>query len=184
MFEEKVERIRFYLNYVEEHYDNVQKAWALIKEKCIYLNFVKDEKICSRIDREIKNHDYSKLTHDEFIPYQERHYPTEHEKGKSGRRDAFSKALTHHKENNTHHIECLIHMGKGLKGLSVEEIISCVHMIADWVAMGFKFGDTAYDFYAKIKNRHKLRDTVIDLIDQIFIKLYNKSIKPVSEDIF
>ena len=32
----KIAKTREYLDYFERHYDNVQKAWALINEKCGY----------------------------------------------------------------------------------------------------------------------------------------------------
>lgn len=38
---EKIKKFREYLDYIEEHYNNVQKAWALINEKCRLKNLNK-----------------------------------------------------------------------------------------------------------------------------------------------
>ncbi len=53
---EKIKKHREYLDYIEEHYDNVQKAWALINEKCERKGFrwMWDDFVWGTIDAEVK----------------------------------------------------------------------------------------------------------------------------------
>ena len=54
---EKIQKFREYLDYIEEHYDNVQKAWALINEKCPKnkFRFLYDDFVWHSIDTEVKS---------------------------------------------------------------------------------------------------------------------------------
>lgn len=78
---EYIEQTRSYLDYLEEHILNVQKAWKLLQEKC------------------------------------------------------------------------------------------CVHMVIDWLAMSFKFGDSPREYYERNKDRIKIPKWSIDLIYEIFRRL-------------
>lgn len=39
----KIRKTREYLDYNEEHYNNVQKDWVLIQDKCKDMRFIYDE---------------------------------------------------------------------------------------------------------------------------------------------
>ena len=51
---ETIQKFRKYLDYIEEHYNNVQKAWKLLQEKCKSMNFIYDDHLFFTLDAEIK----------------------------------------------------------------------------------------------------------------------------------
>jgi len=79
---EKIKKFREYLDYIERHYNNVQKAWELIQEKCKDFNFIYDDNLFFELDGDIKNHDLSKLSSNEFTQYRQFFFPCEGEKKK------------------------------------------------------------------------------------------------------
>lgn len=78
---QKIQKFREYLDYFERHYDNVQKAWALINEKCENkeFRFISDDFVWHSIDSAIKMHDESKLSVHEFTQYRRYFYPIDGE---------------------------------------------------------------------------------------------------------
>lgn len=168
----KIERMHFYLDYLKEHYENVQKAWKEIQEKCIDMDIVSLTAYRNAIDEEVKIHDMSKLSEDEFVQYQEKHYPADFEKSKEGIRVKYMLAYTHHKVYNFHHYSYHYKTNK----IKSTWKIHCVHMIIDWMAMGYRFGDTAYDFYQNAGKHMKLPSDAVVLIDQMFQRLYGKTL--------
>ena len=97
---ELIQKTREYLDYIEEHYDNVQKAWALLQDKCRDFDFVSDEQLFAVIDEKIKHHDESKLSAEEFTQYRQKFYPTSYE---TKNKKLFDRAWEHHKRYNDHH---------------------------------------------------------------------------------
>ena len=45
-------------------------------------------------------------------------------------------------------------------------------MVLDWMAMGYKFGDTAQEYYEKNKEKIELPDWAIEFIYEIFRRVY------------
>jgi hypothetical protein len=90
-------------------------------------------------------HDLWKFSPAEFGPYARYFYD-----GKKNKEE-FDRAWKHHYTNNPHHWD---HWVTPFGKIPVPMPVECVkEMIADWKAMGRKFGDTAEDFY--IKNWHR-----------------------------
>jgi len=44
-------------------------------------------------------------------------------------------------------------------------------MVLDWMAMGYKFGDTAQEYYEKNKEKIKIPSWAVDFIYQIFDRI-------------
>ncbi len=144
---EKIKKTREYLDYLEEHYNNVQKAWELIKDKCNGMFFIHDDFRYYAIEEYVKNHDNSKLSVEEFVQYRMYFYPVDDkEKEKSN----FSDAWENHKKLNNHHWQ---NWTKTWDKHHYSEIF-LIHNIIDWIAMSFKFGDTAKNYYEK--NKHEI----------------------------
>lgn len=163
---EKIQKFREYLDYVERHYDNVQKAWDLINEKCKNkgFSFIYDDCKWWTIDDEVKNHDLSKLSMEEFTQYRQFFYPTKDEvKDKK----LFLSAWEHHKENNVHHWQNWTVKHKGF----ADDVFMVMNLI-DWIAMGFEFGDTARDYYEKNKKDIELPEYAIKVMYEIFDCIY------------
>jgi len=161
-----IEKTREYLDYIETHVKNVIRAWGELQEKCQDMRFIHDDFVFSQIDGDVKSHDASKLSEQEFIQYRKSFCPVDGEP-----KYDMASAWEHHKENNLHHWE------NWTKNISLwgdnpyKWEIHCVHMVIDWMAMGYKFGDTAQEFYEKNKGKIILPSYAIDFIYQIFKRL-------------
>ena len=171
--------MREYLDYIEEHYDNVQKAWKIIQEKCSDMKFIYDDFSFYILNNDIKNHDESKLDKEEFQYYRQYFFPTEKEEfianscnGMSVKdyyKDNFNIAWEMHKAHNQHHWQTWTRINYHYP----EQLtINCVHMVVDWIAMSIKFGDTAKDYYEKNKDEIKLPDWAVEFIYEIFDRVY------------
>lgn len=166
---EKIKKTREYLDYLEEHYNNVQKAWAELQEKCKDMRFIWDDYFYSEIDSEVINHDESKMSPEEFQKYRQFFYPCV---GEIKNKGLFLEAWEHHKKENLHHWESWTN--RDLQYQFWEMAI--VHNIIDWMAMGYKFGDTAQSFYEKQKSEGKIKipENAEDFIYEIFKRVYLK----------
>lgn len=164
---EKIQKFREYLDYIERHYGNVQKAWQLIQEKCKDkgFKFLYDDFLWFTINEDVVNHDYSKLSEYEFTQYRQYFFPAE---GEERNKDKFLKAWEHHKNNNLHHWQTWT--TNNADSIHAEALL--VMNIIDWVAMGFEFGDTAKDYYEKNKEEINLPNWAIKLMYEIFECIY------------
>ena len=162
---EKIKKFREYLDYIERHYNNVQKAWKLIQEKCKDFHFIYDDNLFFELDGDIKNHDLSKLSSNEFTQYRQFFFPCE---GEEKNKDLFKQAWEHHKAENTHHWQTWTLDGFG----SAKQELALIHNIVDWVAMGFEFNDTAKAYYETNKEDIKLPDWAINLMYEVFDCIY------------
>lgn len=161
-----IEKTREYLDYLERHIRNVEKAWKIFKEKCADFRVIQDDVFYNHLERDIFNHDVSKLLEDEFIQYRRAFYPTEFEK----RDDYLKTAWPHHIENNSHHWQ------NWTKRTSLwfhpdDWEVDCAHMVIDWMAMGFEFGDTPKSYYEKNMDKIELPAYAIDFIYEIFKRI-------------
>jgi hypothetical protein len=164
---DKIAKFREYLDYFERHYDNVQRAWALINEKCDNkgFRFMYDDFVWHTIDTEVKAHDDSKLSANEFTQYRNYWFAaTNEEKDQAG----YLAAWEHHKEHNEHHWQ----NWTAKHSANPYGDAFLVMNIVDWVAMGFEFGDTARDYYEKNKEEIKLPEWAIKLMYEIFDCIY------------
>lgn len=162
---EKIQKFREYLDYIEEHYNNVQESWKLIKEKCgNEFRFMYDDFCFNTIEQEILTHDMSKLSAEEFTAYRQYFFPAE---GEEKDRKAFNKAWENHKECNNHHWQ----NWTSDKDNPYADIYIPL-MIADWHAMSIKFGGCARTYYEENKDKIILPEWAVDLMYKIFDKLY------------
>ena len=163
---DQIKKTREYLYYLEDHVLNVEKAWRLLQEKCKDMRFIYDDYVYFSIQDEIERHDLSKMSEAEFIQFRKRFFPSQYD----GLND-FESAWEHHKKENTHHWETWT----TIKPTDIYfEEVSCVHMLCDWIAMGFKYGDTAKVYYEKNKDTIKLPDWAVGFIYEIFDRIYGE----------
>ena len=156
-----INKTREYLDYVQEHYNNVQRAWKVVKDKCSDMRVVWDGWFFHILNCEIKYHDASKLSAEEFTQYRDAFFPVAEKK-------PLGNAWEHHKKCNDHHWETWTNK-KYAK--PIEWQIHCTHMVIDWMAMGYKFGDTAQEFYEKNKDKIKIPDYAVKFIYEIFDRI-------------
>ena len=128
---------RDYLDYIEEHLVNVARAFSELSDACDGKeHWVGDDCSWHELLHEIKHHDLSKLSKQEFVQYRDNFFPT-NEKDKEN--SDFALAWENHKQENHHHHE------------TASNYYDLVHMVVDWIAMSYKFKDDPYDFYLKTK---------------------------------
>jgi hypothetical protein len=160
---ERIDKIREYCDYVERHLLNVKAAWRIVQDNCGQLHPLHDDHCRAFMDNEIIHHDLSKMSPEEFIPYQRQFFPV----GERPKKDnaEFAAAWENHKRCNPHHWESWT---KRTESFPNENACHCVMMVCDWMAMGMEFGDTAEEYYERSKDKINLPDWAIRLIREIF----------------
>ena len=171
---EKLSKFKEYLDYVERHYNSVQKAWELIKEKCKDKNFrfLSDDYVYGLINQDVIDHDESKLSKEEFTQYRQLFFPTKEEKQhKEKWKEEFKPAWEHHKANNVHHWQNWTENHANNPHADAFLVMNVI----DWVAMGFEFGDTAKEYYERNKSDIHLPDWAEILMYEIFECIYENN---------
>lgn len=153
--QERIESIRKYLDYLEEHLENVRLAFDEVVKTCSEMWWVKDDVFWHTLRQAVCVHDMSKFSAEEYIPYVNAFYPDRYVDEQQAKA-ALVTAWEHHKANNPHHHE------------SATCVLDLVHMVIDWTAMGYKFGDTAEQFYRKHAVAMNFSDEQVDFLNEIF----------------
>lgn len=157
--QEYIDKTREYLDYLEEHLENVRRAFQEISEACEGMMWVGDDYSWHTIRQEVILHDLSKFSKYEFTQYRDKFFPTQYETDDIEITENFNSAWENHKKSTHHHWE------------TIQNYIGVVHMVVDWTAMGYKFGDTAKEYYEaneeKIIISKDLRDFMYDIFDKI-----------------
>ena len=161
---EYIEKTRQYLDYLEEHIENIRLAFQEVSEACDGMAWVGDDCTWHNFRQEVCYHDISKFSEEEFAAYRAKFYPV---KNTPELYDCFAPAWDNHKEENTHHWES-IRYDKNMPGVTETDI---VHMIIDWTAMGYKFGDTAQEYYEANKNKIIIHEEFIQFMYEIFERI-------------
>ena len=166
----QLQKFREYLDYIERHYDNVQKAWATINKECAHKNFrfLYDDFVWGLINENIKNHDLSKLSSQEFTQYRQFFFPAD---GEEKNKELMNTAWSHHCDNNHHHWQNWT-ATQFADPYSAE--IYLVENIVDWMAMGYEFGDTAKEYYEKMKGEINFPEWAVKLMYEIFDCVYQE----------
>jgi hypothetical protein len=159
---EVIGQTRNYLNYLERHIDNVEKAFREFEKAMDGTYHIGDDGAYWSLRMAVVQHDLSKFGPFEFSQYREFFYPV----GDKPRPplDAFK----HHYDSNDHHWQHWTKLDRG-------QYICCAHMVIDWLAMSYEFGDTPRAYYEKNKDRIKIPEWAVTFIYEIFDKLESKS---------
>ena len=164
--EEKIKNDE-YTNYINTHIKNVELMFNKY-----FIPLLNKENISSKIDdkilketisnmkEQIKKHDSSKFSKEEFIFYRKKFYPTSLEKNnfniqKNIKKD-FNKAWEHHYKNNPHHPFYWIEENGNIKNMSLNYIIE---MICDWLAMSFYFKSNFKNWFNNANKEKKAMTT-------------------------
>ena len=148
-----IDSTRKYLDYLEEHLNNVAKAFSELSEACDGKeHWVGDDYAWWSFKAEVEAHDLSKFSKEEFVQYRDNFFSVnDSDKNNSD----FESAWENHKNENHHHHE------------TAEHRMDVIHMIIDWMAMGYKFGSNPREFYNKTKSKMNLDKDLHDYIDLI-----------------
>lgn len=154
-----IDRTREYLDYLEEHLNNVKRAFTELSKKCEGAWWVGDHMTWYTLRSHVENHDLSKFSREEFTQYREAFFPLI---GSPDCNSEFDNAWENHKKENSHHHE------------SIKDLVDVIHMVIDWTAMGYKFGDTAQEYYEQNKEKIKLSKDHTEFMYTIFEKINEK----------
>lgn len=151
-----------YHDYLKEHISNVQKGYDYLKKNLPDI-FSDLEIPMDEMDEQIKEHDKSKWSEDEYEPYAEHFYGKN--KGKDNDPE-FEIAWEHHYNNNPHHPE--FWSGKDMP-------LSCIiEMICDWWSFSWKKGDLFEIFkYYNGEDKPQLSDATKSKVEEILRELKN-----------
>ena len=174
-----INKTREYLDYLEEHFNNVFSAFNLFNSKLnklndkgsveekdkykVLLDFLSNEKQYESFVKEVINHDISKFSENEFVQYRKYFHPINNKEKKESE-DLFEKAWEHHQKVNSHHWQNRV----GGKYDSGEKITMVLHNVIDWVAMSYKFKEPIDKYYNKKKKELDMSDEDFILIELVF----------------
>ncbi len=151
-----IDKTRQYLDYLEEHLENVRLAFQEVSEACEGMMWVGDDYSWHTFRQEVICHDLSKFSKEEFTQYRDSFFQVSD--GDKDNSD-FDLAWEHHKDQNHHHHE------------TAENYMDIVHMVIDWTAMGYKFGDTAEDYYLRNSQKIVLPEKHTEFMHEVFDRL-------------
>ncbi len=157
---ELVKKTREYTDYIEEHLNNVWKAFKEIEKKCQHMTVMTDDSRYWALRQSVEDHDISKFSTEEFVQYRDSFFPLDGEEKKP-----LGDAWEHHKKSNDHHWQNWTQY-KGNHPHYQE--ICCTHMVIDWLAMSYKFNDTPRNYYEKNKDEIELPEWAVRYIYEIF----------------
>lgn len=148
-----------YREYIDNHRQNVQKAWAVIKSNSECMELISKnllttvESAIRLIDALIESHDLTKYDEPEFNAYRKNFYPLNEEE-KESNKAMFDVAWKHHYYNNLHHWNWWYETGN-MDNMKMPYV---VEMICDWEGMGYKFGNNSKQYYEQNKDKIHLGD--------------------------
>lgn len=147
--EEQREKEKEYKKYIDEHIKNVNKAWDIMKRNKKVMSYISSigadiSFIVAMLDGQIKAHDMSKFSIEEWEPYRMHHHSVD-EQEKIDSQAEYEKAWEHHYTNNLHHWNWWAYNNQQDK-MTLNYVIE---MCCDWIAMSMKFGGDAYHWYLK-----------------------------------
>lgn len=140
-----------YRKYISDHQQNVKKAWHEVWNKCQNIIIMKHhtelsvDRIKEKYKDQIDRHDQSKYSKEEFDAYR-RYYFSINDEEKEGAKQDYESSLQHHYDYNPHHWNYWLH---DVDAMPYEYV---VEMVCDWQAMGYKFKNTAHEYYIKNKD--------------------------------
>lgn len=155
--------------YLNEHKANTMKAFGWLCKHVLDPDDFMMGWYISKTSRNIKEHDESKYSEEEYNPYDYYFYSGNPEDYK----DRFDKAWLHHIHNNPHHWQhwVLVNDDAELGTVALEMPYEYViEMVCDWWSFSWKTGNLyeIFDWYEKNKDRmilhEKTREDVNDIL--------------------
>lgn len=162
-----------YNQYLEDHIRDVLNAYWWLKHNLPEVTYMVDD---IELFNNIKNHDDSKYSRDEYDAYDDYFYGKD--KGPDVKK-AFDYAWLHHIHNNPHHWQYWVlvndEAAEGIVALDMPYHY-IIEMICDWWSFSWKTGNLReifkwYDEHKNMKLSDKTRETVEDILGKIKDKL-------------
>lgn len=157
-----------YDEYLTSHISNVQKGFKYLCDKHIVeLDLIKAT--FPKIEEQIRNHDQSKYSKEEYDPYVEYFYGEKDEKGEvyPDVQDRFDEAWNHHQKRNPHHWQYwLLREDDGDFKCIHMDYNYIIEMVCDWWAFSWKQNNLyeIFNWYEENKSKMKMhKNTIRDL---------------------
>lgn len=167
--EAKLKKSDEYMEYINTHIANVQRAFEEISNKLL-TKVDKSDPIYEAImilRNRISSHDESKYSDEEFEAYRKNFYPINDEEREENR-DAFELAWKHHYASNSHHPEHWIDAYGDPINMSVADVIE---MICDWESFKYIDKGSAKEWWEKRGNSIVITGSTRDLVTRVFTLL-------------
>ena len=163
---EYISKTRDYLDYLEEHFKNIERAFEEVVKALDGTAIIGDDyAYWTMLRSDVVYHDISKFSEEEFVAYRAKFYPVE---DSPELYDCFEPAWENHKKENNHHWESICNEDEGKVGLIERNIF---HRSIDWTAMGYKFGNTAHDYYMNTHDKIVIPEKYIPFLEDVFYRL-------------
>lgn len=192
-FKSLLKNTRDYLNYLENHYDNVQKAFDEFSRRIAHKNFnskyndflfdtgLVDDYWFFVLRAMIIDHDLSKLGQEEFTQYRDNFYPIS-EEAKEKKLRYFNIAWEHHKKSNKHHWESRIESNNELPFRTYVDIhmspLYAIENAMDWIAMAYQYNENPLNkYYLKNKDSIKLSENDKYIIETVYKIMMDKDLE-------
>lgn len=162
-----------YIEYLTQHCNGVYESFLTIKSKLS--EDVNRFGNIEELDMQIRNHDASKYSDEEWYAYRNYFYPTD----KSPKDEAaFDNAWLHHQHTNPHHWQHWTLLRDSGETVALDMPINYViEMLCDWHSFSRKNPEsTAYKWYNDNKKKMILSDATVSLIDE-FLELFKEPLK-------
>ena len=139
-----------YEEYINNHIKNVQEAYLMASGAFleIFPEVYNDNKLTNQLTTNLRSHDKSKFSDDEFWDYAMRFFPINSVNPYSKKiQDEFNIAWLHHVHNNPHHPAhwTLVEDGE-IKIFDMPDIY-IIEMLCDWMAMSKYFNSTTLEYW-------------------------------------
>ena len=156
-----------YMDYISEHKKNIQKAWDEIRNATIGISLLQRPAILDEMSWRIKNHDDSKFSEEEFVPYRQHFYPVD---GEDVDPAAFDRAWRTHYRRNDHHWQYWVDEDGDffISSYSVDnKICAYLEMVCDWQAMSYVMGGNAVSYYESHKSSIQIEAYWREFLEEI-----------------
>ena len=156
-----------YNAYLTEHIGNVQQAYQIMLDHGVF-DYNADAQ------ENIRNHDKSKYSDEEYIAYGEYFYGDKKDVAHKDDKE-FKYAWLHHQHNNPHHWQhWLLKEDDGVELEALEmPYIYVQEMICDWFAFSIKKGNAEeiHKWYAENKDKQILHPNTRALVEEYLEKI-------------
>lgn len=129
-----------YNDYLNNHIGKVVESFEDLLKYRDKIEYLKDDSIVSKLRETISEHDLSKYSDEEYIPYRKHFYPLNDEETLAT--EEYENAWLHHYSNNPHHWECWCILNPDTGDFELKDDIDeeeykyyTIERICDWMSM-------------------------------------------------
>ena len=154
-----------YMEYLDKHVAGVREVYETILKPILIEECVEDGML-TLIDLLITKHDASKKSNQEWFAYRNYFYDKENHSRSS---EEFNMAWNYHQKRNPHHCQYWVLINDvdepQLQAMEMPfEYV--IELLCDWHSAGQHYGNTAYDWYDKQKDKMILHPNTRALIEK------------------